>query len=93
MKFLKIMTTSNKDKNKLLLTTIAAIVIGGMVAFGYQMYLHNSRVIEEFTSVDIPDDEEPSSQWMKYTGSETCPIFVEQRFDANKSHYICMSLR
>ena len=86
------MNASNNDKNKFLLTAIAVIIIGGMAAFGYQMYEHNSRVVES-SRIDIPDNEGSSGDWIKYTGSNSCPIFVEQRFDANKSHYRCMYQR
>ena len=68
-------------------------IVGGMAAFGYQMYEHNNRVIERTSSIDIPDYEETAGEWTRYTGSNPCPVLVEQRFDANKSHYICIYQR
>jgi hypothetical protein len=50
------MKTSN-DKNKIVLTIAAVIIIGGIVGFGYQMYEHNTRVVEQFSSIDIPDND------------------------------------
>ena len=87
------MSKSNNDKNSFLIVAIAVVIIGGMAAFGYQMYVHNNRVIEQFTSIDIPDYEDSFGEWVKNTGSNSCPNLVEQRFDANKSHYMCMYLR
>ena len=80
----------NKNKNNFLVTAAAIIIIGGLAGFGYQFYEHNNRVVQEFSSIDIPDHEETVDNWIKYTGSNPCPVLVEQRFDANKSHYICM---
>ena len=87
---------SNKNKNNFVITSAAVIIIGGMAAFGFQMYENNSRVVELDTSVDgpdIPDSEGQSGEWIVNTGSNSCPIFIAQQFDDNKSHYRCMYLR
>ena len=78
------------NKNSMVIAIAAVIIIGGMVSVGYKMFEHNSRVVEQFTSIDVPDNEESFGDWIKYTGSNPCPGLVEQRFDANKSHYMCM---
>lgn len=87
------MSKPNNDKNNLVITITAFVVIAGMIAFGYQMYEHNTRVIEQSTSVDVPDNEDSSDEWIKNTGSNPCPILAEQKFDSNKSHYRCMYLK
>ena len=83
------MDTSN-EKNKLLLAIIAVGIIVGMVGFGYQMFEYNNRAVESSSNVDFPDDEPSSGPWIKNTGSNLCPILLEQRFDANESHYRCL---
>ena len=77
-------------QDRFVISITIIIVIGGMTAAIFQMLDHNNRVIERTTSIDIPDYEETLGEWTKYDGSQTCPGLVEQRFDANKSHYICM---
>ena len=87
------MSKSNKQKNTFLLTIIAFVIIGGMAAFGYQMYIHNSSTVEQISSIDIPDKQGTTGKWIKNNGTNICPLFVEQRFDENKSHYICVYQR
>ena len=87
------MNKSNNDKNNFLIPAIAIVIIGGMAAFGYQMYIHNNNTVEQISSIDIPDYEDSSGKWIKNNGSNSCPISVEQRFDSNKSHYICIYQR
>ena len=77
----------------MIITIAAIIIIGGMAGFGYQMYEHNTRVVQQSSSIDIPDNEDSTKQWIKNTGSNSCPPLVEQRFDSNRSHYICMYQR
>ena len=84
------MNMSSNDKNKFLVVAIAIVIIGGMTAFGYQMYEHNSRAVEFSSSIDFPDNEDSSGEWIKNTGSNLCPILLEQRFDSNESHYRCL---
>ena len=81
------------NKNNLFVSLAAIIIIGGVAGFGYQMYEHNSRAAHEISSIDIPDNQESTDKWIKYTGSNSCPMLVEQRFDANGSHYVCVYQR
>ena len=87
------MSKPSNDKNTVLLTLAAIIIIGEMGGFGYQMYEHNKRVTELASSIDIPDNKLLAGEWIKYDVSNPCPILVEQRFDSNKSHYMCMYIK
>lgn len=80
-------------RNNYLVIITAVIVIGGMAGFGYQFYEHNSRVAQEISSIDVPDDEISSERWIKNDGSNSCPLLAEQRFDSNNSHYTCIYQR
>ena len=82
--------SSSNEKNKFLIPLVIVIIVGGMTAFGYQMYEHNNRAIEASNNIDFPDDKETTREWIKNDGANICPILLEQRFDENESHYRCL---